>query len=101
LSPLYHEYRGSTFTDLKLLIEKLKHVGFVASQSDERLLYNGQSVFALYTDDSILAGPDSKELNSIMEEMKKAELDLLNMEGDVADFLGVKMGKGSAFLNHT
>jgi hypothetical protein len=28
-------------------------------------------------------------------------LDLLNMEGDVADFLGVKMGKGSAFLNHT
>jgi hypothetical protein len=74
------------------LIEKLKQVGFVASQIDECLFYKGQSVFVLYTDDSILAGPDSKELDSIIEEMKKAELDL-TVEGDIADFLGVKIEK--------
>jgi hypothetical protein len=49
-------------------------VGFVASQIDECLFYRGQSVFVLYTDDSILAGPDSKELDSIIEDMKKAIL---------------------------
>ena len=72
----------------------------MASQIDECLFYKGQSVFVIYTDDSILAGPDSKELDSIIEEMKKAELDL-TVEGDIADFLGVKMGKVSASLNHT
>jgi hypothetical protein len=51
----------------------------------------------LYTDDSILAGPDSKELDSIIEEMKKAELDL-TVEGDIADFLGVKIEKSQAIV---
>ena len=44
----------------------------------------------LYTDDSILAGPDSKELDSIIEDMKSAELHL-TVEGDIAHFLGVKI----------
>ncbi|KAI2507505.1 hypothetical protein MHU86_6893 [Fragilaria crotonensis] len=75
----------------KHLIEKLKKVGFVASRIDECLQYRGgQSVFVLYTNDSILAGPDSKELDSIIEDMKKAELDL-TVEGDIADFLGVNI----------
>ncbi len=47
----------------------------------------------LYTDDSILAGPDSKELDSIIEDMKNVELDL-TVEGDIADFLGVKIERG-------
>ncbi len=68
-------------------------MGLVASQIDECLFYKGQCVFVLYTDDSILAGPDSKELISISEEMKKAELDL-TVEEDIADFLGVKIEKG-------
>ena len=62
-------------------------MGFVASQIDECLFYRGQSVFVLYTDNSILAGPDSRELDSIIEDRKKAELDL-TVEGDIADFLG-------------
>ena len=74
----------------KHLIKRLKKVEFGASQIDESLFYKGQSVFVLYTEDSILAGPDSKELDSIIEEMKKAELDL-TVEGDIADFLGVKI----------
>ncbi len=74
----------------KHLIEKLKQVGFMASQIYECLFYKGQSVFVLYTDDSILAGPDSKELDIIIEEMKIAELDL-SVEGNIADFLEVKI----------
>ncbi len=48
----------------------------------------------LYTDAFILAGPDYKELDSIIEVMKKAELDL-TVEGDIADFLGVKSEKSA------
>ena len=83
----------------KHLIKKLKQVGFMASQIDECLFYKGQSVFVLYTDDSILAGPDSKELDSIIRKMKNAELDLNGVKGGIADFLGVKMEKVSASLN--
>ncbi len=36
----------------KHLIKRLKKVGFVASQTDECLLYMGQRIFVLYTDDS-------------------------------------------------
>ena len=76
----------------KNLVEKLKQIGFVASQIDECLLFykQGQSVFVLYTDALILAGPDYKELGSIIEVIKKAELDL-TVEGDIVDFLGVKI----------
>jgi hypothetical protein len=38
----------------------------------------------------ILAGPTNKELDQVITDMKKAELNL-TVEGDVADFLGVKI----------
>jgi hypothetical protein len=37
------------------LIKRLKKVGFMASQIDECLFYKDQSVFVLYTENSILA----------------------------------------------
>ena len=47
-------------------------------------------MYALYTDDSILAGPDKKEINHIIEDLKKAKL-VLTVEGDLQDFLGVNI----------
>ncbi len=44
----------------------------------------------LYTDDSILTGPDEAELDQIVQDMKDASLDL-TVEGDVSDFLGVNI----------
>ena len=45
-----------------------------------------------YTDDSILAGPDPKEIKRIMDLMCKANLDIA-IEGDREDFLGVNINR--------
>jgi hypothetical protein len=47
-------------------------------------------VYVLYTDDSILAGPDEVELDRIIDDMMKVRLKL-TVDGDVSDFLGVKI----------
>ena len=71
------------------LVDKLvNHVGFVQSKHDPCLFYKGTAVYVLYTDDSILAGPDKQELQQIVEDMKSSGLDL-TCEGELADFLGV------------
>ena len=72
------------------MVSKLKEVGFKVSTIDECLFYKDTSVFVLYTDDSILAGPDSKELDCIIKQMKKVGLNL-TVEGDITDFLGVQI----------
>ena len=74
------------------MVNKLKEVGFKVSTIDECLFYKGTSVFVLYTDDSILAGPDSKELDCIIKQMKKVGLNL-TVEGDITDFLGVQINR--------
>jgi hypothetical protein len=74
------------------LVRKLKSIGFIQSDIDECLFYKGSAVFVLYTDDSILAGPDECELNEIVEEMSRSGLKL-TIEGELSDFLGVKIEK--------
>ena len=46
----------------------------------------------LYTDDSIIAGPDEKELDRVIEDIKQAKLDI-TVEGDLQDFLGVNIDR--------
>ena len=67
-------------------------VGFKQSRIDECVFYRGHSIYVLYTDDSILAGPDEDELNQIVEDMKTSGLKL-TVEGDISDFLGVKVDR--------
>ena len=71
------------------LVDKLQSIGFRSSDIDECLFYRGNSVFVLYTDDSILAGPDSNELDEILADMTNVGLKL-TVEGDISDFLGVQ-----------
>ena len=52
----------------------------------------GKSMFVLYTDDSILAGPDPQELDDIVKEME-AVGHKLTVEGDISDFLGVQIDR--------
>ena len=47
-------------------------------------------MYALYTDDSILAGPDEDELYAIVKEIKAAGLNA-TVEGKIEDFLGVNI----------
>jgi hypothetical protein len=47
----------------------------------------------LYTDDSLLAGPDKEEIDRIIEQLQsKAKLSI-TVEGDLADFLGLSIDR--------
>jgi hypothetical protein len=75
----------------KYLVDKLvNEVGFVQSGVDECVFYRGRTIYVLYTDDSILAGPDEKELERAIRDIQKAKLDI-TIEGDLQDFLGVNI----------
>jgi hypothetical protein len=74
------------------LKEKLESVGFKQSVHDECVFFKGKMIYVLYTDDSILAGPDQKELKQTVKQMQAAGLDL-TMEGDLTDFLGVNIDR--------
>ncbi len=51
-------------------------------------------MYALYTDDSILAGPDKGEVDEIISQLKQAKLDITD-EGNIEDFLGVNIDRRS------
>ncbi len=73
----------------KYLVKKLTtELKFEQSKVDECIFYRGKTMYALYTDDSILAGPDQAEIDQIIKEMKQVKLDI-TVEGDLQDFLGV------------
>ena len=42
----------------------LEELGFERSQVDECVFYRKKTVYILFTDDSILAGPDPEEIES-------------------------------------
>ena len=69
------------------LSEKLVNkVGFKQSTVDDCVFYKGSVMYVLYTDDLILAGPDKKEIQKVIQEIKDANLDITK-EGDMQDFL--------------
>ena len=72
----------------KYLLQKLFLIGFKQSKFDECVFYKGKAMYVLYTDDSILAGPDKAEIDSIIKQMKDVGLHITE-EGSLADFLGV------------
>lgn len=77
----------------KYLVRKLiKEVGFTQSKVDNCVFYHGKVMYVLYTDDSILAGPDPDEIDKIIAKMKRAKLDI-TIEGDLEDFLGVNIDR--------
>jgi hypothetical protein len=56
----------------------------------------------LYTDDSLLAGPDKKEIDLIIHELQHKARLAITVEGDLADFLGVNIdrrGDGTIHLS--
>jgi len=70
-----------------ILINK---VGFKQSKVDECVFYRGNVMYVLYTDDSILAGPDLSEIDKAIQDIQAAELDI-TIEGDIQDFLGINI----------
>ena len=75
------------------MISKLLSIGFHQSNIDPCILYYKHSVLVVYVDDTILTGPDDKELTEIETLMKKANLKLTS-GNYLEDFLGVEIKKG-------
>jgi len=67
-------------------------VGFKQSKVDECVFYRGSVMYVLYTDDSILAGPDIKEIDQAIKDIRDAKLDI-TIEGDIQDFLGINIDR--------
>ena len=51
------------------------------------------NAYVLYTDDSLLAGPDAKEIDRIIDELQSKAKLAITVEGDLADFLGVNIDR--------
>jgi hypothetical protein len=67
---------------------KLQSIGFKVSAHDECVFYKGKAMYVLYTDDSILVGPDQKELDQIIKQIQSTGLKLTSEDG-LDDFLGM------------
>jgi len=78
------------------LVRKLvSDLGFQQSAVDECVFYRGSTLYVLYTDDSLLAGPDKDEIDQIIDELQKKAKLAITVEGDLADFLGVNIDRRS------
>ena len=75
-----------------LSIRLVEDVGFTKSRIDECVFYKGNTVYVLYTDDSIITGPDQEEINQVIKEIQDAGLNI-TVEGTIKDFLGVNIEK--------
>lgn len=72
------------------LAKGLKKIGFRQSVWDECVFYYKSTMYVLYTDDSILAGPSKDEIEEIMEKMRRIGLGITD-EGNLTNFLGVNI----------
>ena len=85
----------------KYLVSKLtsKAVGFVQSKYDECVFYKDDMVYILYTDDSIIAGPDRVKIEETIELIKQVGLEI-TVEGDLQDFLGINIERRNDGTTH-
>jgi hypothetical protein len=68
---------------------------------DKCVFYKGNILYVLYTDNSIIAGPDKDEIYKIIKKIQKVGLNI-TVEGDLQDFLGIKIQReddGSIYLS--
>jgi len=86
----------------KYLVDKLvNEIGFKQSEVDECVFYKGSVMYVLYTDDSILAGPNENEIKQIIKSIQDTGLNI-TVEGDLQDFLGINIKReddGSIYLS--
>ena len=73
------------------LVTHLKKLGFVHSEVDECVFYYKQTNFLVYTDDTILMGPDKNEIDHIIQLLQSVFK--VQDEGDLSDYLGIKISK--------
>ena len=65
----------------QFLVAKLMSLGFKQSKVDECVFYRGRTLYVLYTDDSLLAGPDKDEIDVIIRELQEKSKTVNNCGG--------------------
>ena len=71
------------------LHKHLIEMKFKQSKADECVYFRDKTIFLVYVDDGILAGPDEGDINQIMTELS-SRFELTD-EGDLSDYLGVNI----------
>ena len=71
------------------LLTQLRNLGFVQSKVDECVFYFKCSVFLVFTDDTILLGPNQAELDELIALLHSTFK--IQDEGTLADYLGLKV----------
>jgi hypothetical protein len=72
------------------LVKGLKKVGFKQSKADECVFYRGKVIFAVYVDDGYFCGPNEKDIDKAIKDLRKAGYDIED-KGDLKDYLGVNV----------
>lgn len=70
----------------------LEKLGFEASKLDECLFYRGDTMLLVYVDDCIIVSKTKESVHQVMEDLRDAKFDITD-EGDICDYLGVKVEK--------
>ena len=65
----------------------LKSIGFKKSAINECVWYRDNTIFLCYVGGSIFVGPDSKDVDAVIEEIRKTGL-YIEDKGNIEDNLG-------------
>jgi hypothetical protein len=64
-------------------------LGFKPREFDECVFYYGETIFIVYTDDTILLRPDKKEMETIFK--KQESTSNIEDQGELIDYLGINI----------
>ena len=90
---IYGQKQAGRVWNRYLMGKLVGELDFRQSAGDECVFYRRRMLYVLYTDDSLLAGPDAKEIDTIIDELQQKAKLAITVEGDVADFLGVNIDR--------
>jgi len=71
------------------LKKNLLKIGFKPSKIDECVFYYGKTIFIVYTDDTILIGPDQQEIDDLIKKLGKVFK--IEDQGNLSEYLGIKI----------
>ena len=88
---IYGQKQAGRVWNKFLLDGLIKKLGFTQSKFDECVLWRGSYIMVIYTDDTIVTGPDPEQLDKLLIEI--GTIFDITTEDDVTDFLGVKVDR--------
>jgi hypothetical protein len=71
------------------LKDNLLKLGLKPSEHDECVFFHGSTIFIVYTDDTILLGPNKEEIDNLVKLL--AQTFKIEDQGELSDYLGIKI----------